>query len=134
MIVCKEFTETVDRMTETKIKGSTSGRYMQVILKGGIKLDLFMPVEEDYWRQFVIRTGSREFTHNIIAGGWSRLGWCGVKDIGLRRQSDCFETKGVDGKSVWKLVKPDGQRPPQWKSVREFFDWLRVVWVNPKNR
>lgn len=75
-------------------KGSASGKYMQIEIKElFINLDLFMPDDFDYWRQFAIRTGSAEWTARFIAGGWRNIGWCGT-DVGLRMISECHGTKG----------------------------------------
>lgn len=121
------FRRTVEGFGEA-IKGKPDGRYMQILLPSGIKLDLFMPSEHDYFRQFAIRTGSADYSARVIAGGWKRKGWCGT-DQGLRRIADCEETK-----SGWKIINPNAELPPHWKSEPEFFAWLGVKWIEPKDR
>ena len=74
------------------------GKYMQIKLRENIILDLFMPDDFDYYRQYAIRTGSADYAAKIIATGWKKKGWCG-SDKGLRKISDCVETKTPDGKS-----------------------------------
>ncbi|QMW06334.1 hypothetical protein H3H32_16310 [Spirosoma foliorum] len=115
-------------MLGTPIKGKPDGRHMQIDLPSGIKLDLFMPVGTDYYRQFAIRTGSAEYSAKHIAGSWKKKGWCGTHD-GLRLINDCEETK-----SGWKVVRPNPTLPPAWQSEKEFFDWLGEKWIAPKNR
>jgi len=125
----ESFTESVAAMTEKVVKGSTAGRYTQVILKGGMTMDLFLPQEHDYYRQLAIRTGSATYSANVIAYGWKRLGWVGTED-GLRKRSDCTEMKG--GK--WVCINQHAEKPPHWKSEEEFFQWLLVPYQEPKAR
>lgn len=46
----------------TVIKGNPEGRFMQIQLPE-IMLDLFMPEPTDFIRQYVVRTGSSEYSH-----------------------------------------------------------------------
>jgi DNA polymerase/3'-5' exonuclease PolX len=115
------------------IKGKSTGKYMQIALPQAINLDLFMPDDFDYYRQLAIRTGSSDYSFKVIASSWRKLGWCG-SDHGLRKMSDCIESKGPDGKSKWKLINKDGEKPPVWKSEPEFFEWLNVKWIHPTQR
>lgn len=57
------------------VKGSVTGKYMQVILPEGIKLDLFMVNLDNWGNQFAIRTGSAQFSHKILATGWVKKGY-----------------------------------------------------------
>lgn len=130
-----EFGKTVLSLGEV-IKGSVDGKYMQIKLHEGVNLDLFMPDDFDYWRQYAIRTGSADWTAKYIAGGWKNKGWCG-SDAGLRLQSECVgKTSVTDGKKSWKCVTAKSQQtlPPHWKSEQEFFQWIGIAWVEPKFR
>lgn len=116
------------------IKGKPTGRYMQIELPQRINLDLFMPVPEDYIRQYVIRTGSADYVHHTIAKAWLRKGWCG-SDMGLRKIEDCKEEIDVVSKKrKWICINPHGERPPVWDSEKEFFDWVGERWLMPKLR
>jgi DNA polymerase/3'-5' exonuclease PolX len=118
------------------LKGASSGKYMQIELTGkGIDLDLFMPDDFDYYRQFCVRTGSAEWVMKNVASGWKAIGWCG-SDAGLRMISQCEPTKGPDGKTKWKCIVPQSEQilPPHWKSEEDFFSWLKLKWVEPKYR
>ena len=115
------------------IKGGANGKYMQIKLTQGINLDLFMPDDFDYYRQYAIRTGSADYAAKIIAGGWRKIGWCG-SDKGLRKMSDCVETKTPDGKSKWKCVKANAELPPVWQSEEQFFEWLGIKYLPPNQR
>lgn len=116
-------------------KGKVDGKYMQILLPEGINLDLFMPDDFDFYRQFAIRTGSGDWTAKYIAGGWKSIGWCG-SDVGLRMQSQCEGKKGPDGKTKWRFNVPKSEEilPPHWKSEQEFFHWLKIRWIEPKYR
>lgn len=115
------------------IKGNPNGRYMKIELQQKIMLDLFMPVPADYYRQYAIRTGSSYYAHNVIAGGWLALGWCG-SDMGLRRQDDCKRQRDKSGKNKWICINKNGELPPLWKSEEEFFDWIKVRFIHPSRR
>lgn len=115
------------------IKGKPTGRYMQIELPEGVNLDLFIPEETDYFRQFCIRTGSADWVTKNVAGGWKKRGWCG-SDKGLRKQSDCIEMKTADGKSKWTCVNKNAELPPNWASEEDFLKWLSVKWVAPHQR
>lgn len=132
MIVSTEFIRTVYSLG-TVLKGKATGRYMQIVLPEGINLDLFIPEESDFFRQYVIRTGSGDYSHKVIATGWKKFGWVG-SDLGLRKMSDCVETKLPDGKSKWKCVKPNAELPPVWTSEEHFFEWLGIKWIDPTLR
>jgi hypothetical protein len=100
---------------------------MQLKLRGKdtINLDLFMPQPDDYYRQYAIRTGSADYSKNVIANGWLKKGWCGT-DEGLRLQYDCCKAA-----SGWKITRKEGQKPPVWESEEIFFEWLGVQWMEP---
>ena len=114
------------------IKGKPEGKYMQIDLRQGIVLDLFMPDPHDYFRQYAIRTGSADYSARVIASAWVAKGWCG-SDHGLRLISDCQE-RISGGKKTWICVNPNGEKPPVWESEQAFFEWLGVKWVEPKLR
>lgn len=134
-IPSRHFKEAASTFIDTVEKGNFEGRYMKINLIGGrIQLDLFMPQSEDYYRQYAIRTGSSEYSKDVIAAGWIRKGWCGVDKLGLRRIIDCEAETSSDGKTTWSLVNPEAENPPVWKSEEEFFNWLEVPWKEPKLR
>jgi DNA polymerase/3'-5' exonuclease PolX len=127
-IIVPGFEEAVAMVTKETVKGKTDGRYMQVILKGGATLDIFMPQQHDYYRMYAIRTGSKDYSEKVLAASWKKMGWCGTS-LGLRRQSDCFEKKGI-----WTVCNPNGQQPPVWESEEHFFTWLQVSFLKPEFR
>jgi DNA polymerase/3'-5' exonuclease PolX len=131
-IRCSEFKNVVKSLGEI-LKGNLDGKYVQIELPEKVNLDLFIPDDFDYYRQYAIRTGSADYSARIIAGGWKKKGWCG-SDKGLRRISDCIETKTPDGKSKWKCIKENAELPPVWQSEKEFFNWINVPYLKPENR
>lgn len=110
------------------LKGKPTGRYMQIELPEGIKLDLFMPQEPDFWRIMAMRTGSAEYSKYVIATGWVKKGWVGTDD-GLRLKKQCKQTP--DG---WRCVFLHPTLPPKWESEPEFFEWLNVPYKDPRDR
>jgi len=127
-----QFANTVDTLGKV-IKGNTDGKYMQIELPEGVNLDLFIPDDFDYYRQYAIRTGSADYSAKIIATGWRKIGWCG-SDKGLRKMLDCVESKTPDGKSKWKCVNPNAELPPVWDSEESFFQWLKIPYLPPNKR
>ena len=115
------------------VKGKPDGKMMQIELPEGIMLDLFMPDNFDYFRQYAIRTGSSDYSFRVIANGWREIGWCG-SDVGLRKTADCIGRRSDDGKTKWRCVNANAEHPPAWKSEEEFFDWIRVEWIRPQDR
>lgn len=117
------------------IKGKPDGRYMQIQLHQGINLDLFMPEPDDYYRQYAVRTGSADYAHWTIARGWNKIGWCG-SDKGLRKISDCDEIFDCakNKRVAWECRNPNAEKPPVWQSEKEFFDWIEVPYIMPKQR
>ncbi len=134
-IIDPEFSKVLEAITHTRIKGQDDGKYIQIILKKikdtdpDIKLDLFMPDPDDYYRQYAIRTGSREYSHKVIAEAWVKKGWCGTTNAGLRHQRDCTQKS-----SGWYCFNEKGEKPPVWQSEEEFFDWIGVQWIEPNQR
>jgi DNA polymerase/3'-5' exonuclease PolX len=138
-ITDRNFTEALATITDAIIKGNVDGRYMQIKTNSkncpGIYLDLFMPQPEDFYRMLAIRTGSADYAHHIIAGAWKRLGWVGVKEIGLCRIEECHYTQDASKKKTWHLTA--GKRklePPVWKSEADFFSWIGVKYIDPQYR
>jgi DNA polymerase/3'-5' exonuclease PolX len=127
-----EFDAAVRELGET-VKGFTRGRYMKIRHKSGICIDLFMPIEEDFYRILAIRIGPSEYSHRVIADAWTKKGWVGTS-MGLRRKSDCRERKQSDGKTTWIPNRTAKELPPVWQSEKEFFDWLGVEYKEPKER
>jgi DNA polymerase/3'-5' exonuclease PolX len=129
-IISNDFSGALLQITDQVIKGKIDGRYMQIKLKGGMILDLFLPVPEDYYRQYAIRTGSADYAHHVIAKAWTRKGWVGVSNVGLRKRTEC---EG-GGNYPWRCKKKDPALPPVWKSEGEFFAWIGVEYIDPEFR
>jgi len=111
-------------------KGQYSGRYCKLWLHENIQLDLFMPMNKDYYRQLAIRTGSAEYSQKTLAAAWVRLGWVGTED-GLRRRDQCIK-KG----DTWHCFALPHElvKPPEWNSEEEFFEFLNIIHLDPKHR
>jgi DNA polymerase/3'-5' exonuclease PolX len=136
-----DFTQALATISHSILKGNVEGRYMQILTNSkncpGIQLDLFMPQPDDYYRIYAIRTGSSEYSHAVLANAWKRNGWTGIKDLGLRRISECeSHTSPTTGKKTYYLKKEitNPQLPPVWQSEAEFFAWLGVEYIDPEYR
>jgi DNA polymerase/3'-5' exonuclease PolX len=100
------FCEAVE--TLYRIKGEPAGKYTQRLAwhpaTGPIKVDIFMVTRDSWGLQFMIRTGSAEFSRRM-AIQWSHMGLKSVggilydaegKDYPLREEEDVFGFLGVD--------------------------------------
>lgn len=128
-----DFEKAIKHIASSVVKGKVGGRYMQIILKGGITLDLFMPDQEDYYRQLVIRTGSADYVRRVVASTWKLKGWCGTPE-GLRLITECVGRDGGDGKTTWKCTATNPTLPPVWDSEEVFFYWLGIPYTPPECR
>lgn len=128
----REFVEAARKLGPT-IKGNIeTGRYVQFDIQNTegkhlIRLDLFMPKIEDYYRQLAIRTGPANYSKRI-AEAWRRMGWVGTED-GLRREAQC-EQNG----DKWVCKRHDPTKPPLWTSEEEFFRWIEMNYIPPSRR
>ena len=136
-----DFTDIIKNSGKT-ISGNTNGRMMKLELPEKINMDLFMPIPHDFWRVFAIRTGSSEYSHKIIAGGWVKNGWVGTTE-GLRLRTECTGTQYKSGKDLygndiiktkWVCDNNKPTLPPVWESEKEFFDWIGVQYLHPAMR
>lgn len=124
---------TILKKLGTVLKGKPTGKQIQIELPENIMLDLFMPDDFDFYRQYAVRTGSREYTKRYIAGAWVKKGWCG-SDQGLRKMSDCLAKPQADGKTLWQCINPIAEKPPTWENEKDFFQWLGAQWIEPEQR
>jgi DNA polymerase/3'-5' exonuclease PolX len=95
-----------------KVKGELPCRYTQRMLPDGIPLDLFMVHPDGYGLQLAIRTGSAEWSHQVLARAWVRAGYHSKGGL-LRRQ--------------------DGSVVP-CRTEGELFDRIGLKWVDPRER
>ncbi|MGD1045992.1 MAG: hypothetical protein ABR936_11830 [Bacteroidota bacterium] len=58
-----------------KVKGDACGKYTQRKLPEGIYLDLFHATPKNWGMIYAIRTGSDQFSHNVLAVGWKKKGF-----------------------------------------------------------
>ena len=98
----------------THIKGQVTGKYMAYKLPEGINLDFFMCSKETWGCNFLIRTGSADFSHALVSRvprfkfREARL-WCGDNLLETPEEKDVFGFLGlqwiepphrIDGNSI----------------------------------
>lgn len=90
-----------------KVKGELdylTCKYIQCKLTDGIKLDLFFAKPDNWGLILAIRTGSAEFSHQILAQGWVKKGyrsrdgylWMYDKKYPIYEEKELFSRIGVD--------------------------------------
>lgn len=94
-----------------KIKGELPCKYTQRQLPDGKKLDIYFTTEQNWGSILAIRTGSKEFSHNVLASRWVQFGYKSI---------DGYLTKG--GKQV------------EVKEEKDLFELLHLSYVEPENR
>jgi len=87
------------------IKGNEStGKYVQIGLREGINLDLFICKKGNWELIYAIRTGSAAYSHKVLANGWVRAGFKSVdgmlnKDgsvVQVYEEEELFKLIGID--------------------------------------
>jgi DNA polymerase (family 10) len=94
------------------VKGKPEGKYTQRRLPDGIMLDLFMADAENWGLIFAIRTGSWEFSRDLLGDECKRKGY-----------------QSKDG----RLRTRDGTIIPV-REEHDLFALLGIPWVNPEAR
>ncbi|MFC4219003.1 hypothetical protein [Flagellimonas marina] len=84
-----------------KVKGELPCKYTQRLLPDGIKLDLFFATKENWGLIFAIRTGSADFSHKVLATGWTKRGYSS-KDGMLRQNFKTYPMR--EEKDVFNLI------------------------------
>lgn len=88
-----------------RVRGELPCKYTQRMLPEGIALDLFFANADNWGLIFAIRTGSAEYSHHVLARGWSVRGWKSVdgvlhnsagKPVPTPEEEDVFRIAGVD--------------------------------------
>jgi DNA polymerase/3'-5' exonuclease PolX len=92
-----------------KVKGEPTGRYTQRLLSGDFKLDLFIADPENWGLILAIRTGSAQFSHEVLARTWVQQGYTSVKGrltrdgqvIPVREERDLWALLGLPWVEPW---------------------------------
>lgn len=87
-----------------KVKGELPCKYTQRELPEGIKLDLFFADPGNWGLIFAIRTGSADYSHKILATGWSKKGYKSKEGyltmynrrVEVKEEKDLFDLIGLD--------------------------------------
>lgn len=133
-----EFIKEVKGMGKIISGDPGTGRHVKIDVPEGIRIDLFIPVKNDYYRQLSIRTGSASYSHLVLATAWTKLGWCGTKNAGLKLMSESYykmvkDSKG-EPKKEWYCDLEKPTQPPVWQNELDFFNWLGLSWIEPSKR
>lgn len=90
-----EFIAIVDKLQ--KIKGdAATGKYTQRLTPEGIKLDLFTARVENWGFIYAQRTGSANFSHNVLASGWVKNGYRSVDTILIKNGVSHYMLEEID--------------------------------------
>lgn len=100
-----------------KVKGELPCKYTQRILPQGIKLDLFFATPDNWGLIFAIRTGSADYSHNVLAKNWSRLGY-----------------KSFEGTLYFCDRNGDIDVPVTLREEVDLFNLLGIKYAEPENR
>lgn len=79
-----------------KVIGEPTGRHTIRLLPEGINLDLYI-VDPDTWGYtMAIRTGSADYTHQVFATGWAKLGYTSHKSVLYRYGRPTYIREEID--------------------------------------
>ena len=87
-----------------KVRGELPCKYTQRILPDGIALDLFFADKDNWDLIYAMRTGSADYSHQVLGNAWVRQGYRGVegylcsngKRIAVPEEEDLFKLIGVN--------------------------------------
>ena len=96
----------------TPIRGKAEGRWRSIQGKE-ITLDLFMCNADNWGYIYALRTGSKRFSHEVLARGWVARGY-----------------KGIDG----NLVKISTGQIIQTPEEQDLFRLIGIQYVSPERR
>ncbi|MCF8272975.1 MAG: hypothetical protein K9I95_04005 [Flavobacteriaceae bacterium] len=82
-----------------KVRGELPCKYTQRILPEGIALDLFFADKENWGLIYAMRTGSADYSHQVLGNAWVREGYRSVegylcsngKRIAVPEEEDLFK-------------------------------------------
>lgn len=99
-------------------KGKVGGKYIQFSRTPfSDQLDLFFASERNWGVIYAIRTGSAEFSHNVLAAGWKKKG---------------FESKNG---LLYEIDPTRADYPPvEIHEERDLFEFLGIKYVPPEAR
>ena len=75
-----------------KVKGELPCKYTQRMLPEGIALDLFFARPENWGLILAIRTGSAEYSHQVLAHNWAQRGYKSIEGMLHNRHGDPIHT------------------------------------------
>lgn len=92
-----------------KVRGELPCKYTQRILPEGIALDLFFADKDNWGLIYAMRTGSADYSHQVLGKAWVKQGYRSVegylcsngKRIAVPEEEDLFKLIGV------KYVEPE---------------------------
>ena len=134
-----EFISEVRKMGNILSGDPVAGRQIKINSHEGIRIDLYIPQKNDYYRQLAIRTGSIDYVLQVLVPAWQGLGWCATQKNSLRLMGESYsKMTGRDSKlqpkKEWFCDKHNPTLPPAWKSEEELFEWLKLTWIPPRKR
>jgi DNA polymerase/3'-5' exonuclease PolX len=102
------------------------GKYWRALVRGGIKLDIFLPCPENFGLIFLIRTGAKDFSSAIL--GYAK------QHTPYETERSYLERHGLKGKPESYLVeRKTGQRVVT-REERDVFALLNLKYVEPRQR
>lgn len=93
----------------------------------GMKCQVWMPKNNDYFRILTILQSAPEFAHKISSAIFKR-GYVATRD-GIRLRSECSQEK-----DKWKIAVADPTPCPSFESQEQFFFWLGMNYTQPAER
>lgn len=109
-----------------RVKGDIKGRYTQRRLPEGVVLDLFIATRDNWGLIYAIRTGSAEFSHNVLARGWRKRGYTSQGGVLYPY------TREAKGESVVDIL--DFSNPLYIREEQELFEFIGIPFVEPEAR
>jgi len=103
------------------LKGELCGKYTKRRHPSGINLDIFMATPNNWGLQLAIRTGSAQFSHRVLATGWSKKGYVSKGGILYPTINICEDDL-------------DYSNPIYIREEKELFDLIGITYIKPEER
>jgi DNA polymerase/3'-5' exonuclease PolX len=105
-----------------KKKGTFPCLYTQRRLPESIDLDLFVATPDNWGLQLAIRTGPANYSHHVLAMGWSKKGYHSKGGI-------LYPTSKVYGQD-----RLDYSKPLYLREEIDVFSFIGLPWKEPQDR
>ena len=105
------------------------GKYWRALLREDVKLDLFLPRQDNFGLLYLIRTGHKEFSSGVLGHA--------KRNTGYQTESSYFKEHGIKDRGEPECYLVEKKRwgcRVETPEERDVFELLNLEWVEPRDR